>query len=130
MSRENVETARRGYEAFNRGEMEAVYARLDAGIVWEEWSAVPDAQTYKGHDGVRAFFEKLSESFDRLRFEPQEFIEVGDQLVIPTLVQVRGRESGAEATLSTVHVWTYRNGKGVRVRVYETKAEALEAVAE
>ncbi len=128
MSQENVETARRGYEAFNCGEMEAVYASLDPEVVWEEWSAAPDAATYHGHDGVREFFGKLWESFDLLRFDPQEFIEAGDQLVVPTAVRVRGRESGAEATLSTVHVWTYRNGKGVRVQVYETKDAALDAV--
>ena len=127
MSRENVEIARRGYEAFNGGDMEAVYASLDPEVVWEEWSAAPDAKTYYGHDGVREFFDKLWESFDLLRFDPQEFIEVGNHLVVPTVVRVRGRESGTEATLSTVHLWTYRDGKGLRVQVYESKAEALEA---
>jgi uncharacterized protein len=126
MSQENVEIARRGYEAFNCGDMASVYASLDSEIVWEEWSAAPDATTYHGHDGVREFFAKLWESFDLLRFEPLEFIEAGAQLVVPTVVRVRGRGSGTEATLNTVHVWTYRNGKGVRVRVYETEAEALE----
>jgi uncharacterized protein len=128
MSQESVEIARRGYEAFNGGDTEAVYASLDPEVVWEEWSAAPDAKTYYGHDGVREFFDKLWESFDLLRFDPQEFIEAGDQLVVPTVVRVRGRESGTEATLSTVHLWTYRDGKGVRVQVYETKADALEAV--
>jgi ketosteroid isomerase-like protein len=128
MSPDHVEIARRGYEAFNAREMEVVYASLDPEVVWEEWSAAPDARIYYGHDGVREFFDKLWESFDLLRFEPEEFIEVGDQIVVPTVVRVSGRGSGAEATLSTVHVWTYRGGKGVRVRVYETKAEALEAV--
>lgn len=128
MPQEMVETARCGYEAFNRGDMEAVYASLDPEVVWEEWSAAPDAQTYHGHDGVREFFDKLWESFDRVRFDPTEFIEVGDHLVVPTVVQVRGRGSGTEARLNTVHVWTYRDGRGIRVQVSETTTEAPAAV--
>ena len=129
MSRENEERARRGYEAFNAGDMDAVFESLAEDIEWEEWSMAPDAKTYYGHAGVREFFAKLSEAFDVLRFEPEEFIAAGNQTVVPTLVRVRGRGSGVETTLPTVHVWTLReDGKATRVQVYENRETALEAV--
>jgi ketosteroid isomerase-like protein len=40
----------------------------------------------------------------------------------------RGKQSGARVEERNAHVWTLRNGKLWRLRVYATKADALEAL--
>ena len=49
MSQENVDIIRRGYEAFNRGDLEAILATLDPRIEW--WPAADELITnpYRGH---------------------------------------------------------------------------------
>ena len=59
--------------------------------------------------------------------EPLEYIDAGDRLVVPYRFGGVARHTGIEVELSFVHVFTIRDGKTVRVDVYETKAEALEA---
>jgi hypothetical protein len=39
----------------------------------------------------------------------------------------RGRDSGIEAVQRLAFVWTLRNGKGLGLQTFASKAEALEA---
>ena len=90
---------------------------------------MPDSATYRGHDGVAKLFSEWSESFDDLRFDPEEFIDAGDDVVVAVLrLSGRIRGSGEEVTMPETHVWTMRDGKGVECREYPTKAEALKAL--
>jgi ketosteroid isomerase-like protein len=43
-------------------------------------------------------------------------------------IRARGRSSGAVVERREWHVWTLRDGKLWRLRIYVTEAEALEAV--
>jgi ketosteroid isomerase-like protein len=43
-------------------------------------------------------------------------------------VHAKGRESGVEIERLDGAVWTMRNGKGISLDYYSSKAEALEAV--
>lgn len=53
MSRQNVELARRGYEALNQGGLERIEEFLDPGIEWEISSVAPNAGSYRGLGPVR-----------------------------------------------------------------------------
>ena len=72
---------------------------------------------------------ELEESFEDLRYEPQEFIEApDDQVVVFIRALGRGRGSGIEVDNQIAHVWSYRSNKVVRLVIYEEQAEALAAV--
>jgi len=67
------------------------------------------------------------ESWQSVRTEPHEFIEVGEHVVVPWTAHFLGRDGiGVQAR----NTWTYtiRDGMIVRSCIYPDKQEALKAV--
>jgi ketosteroid isomerase-like protein len=128
MSEENVEAARRGFEALERGGVEAFLEFIDPEF---ETTTPPELtvepSTYRGREGMRRYFDSFYEIMDEVRFEPEEFIEAGDRVVVPARLIARGRDTGIEAVQQIVMVWTIRDGRGLRVETYATREEALAA---
>jgi ketosteroid isomerase-like protein len=125
---ENVEAMKRGLEALNRDGVDAFLEFIDPDF---ETTTPPELTvepaTYRGREGLRFYFDSFYEIMDEVRFEPEEFIEVGDRVVVPTRLVARGRDTGIEAVQQIVMVWTLRNGKGLRVETFATKDEAVAA---
>jgi len=67
-------------------------------------------------------------SFSDLDASIEEWIDAGDDVIALLRVTVRGRKSGVPVEHHEAHVWTVRNGKLWRLRIYETREEALKAV--
>jgi uncharacterized protein len=128
MSRENVDIVRRCYEAWNRGDWDGVIAFADPDIEWYTPKEDPDWGSYSGHDGLRRFWTDWAEAVGRLRFEPEEFIDTEDHVVVVTRRRGRGIQSGLEIEDRVIQVVTMRDGKGTCVREFYDRAEALEAV--
>ena len=59
--------------------------------------------------------------------EPQKFIDAGDQVVVEVHERGKGKSSGAPFEQTHTQVWTLREGKLVRWRLFADRAEALEA---
>jgi uncharacterized protein len=59
MSEENVAQVRSGYEAFARGDVDAVLALLDPDIDWHPAIApILGVETLRGREAVRAFLTR------------------------------------------------------------------------
>jgi ketosteroid isomerase-like protein len=128
MSQANEERLRAAYESAARMHGPD-FDFLDPDVEWHTRADLPDSATYRGHDGVAKLFSEWLESFDDLRFDPEEFIDAGDDVVIAVLqLSGRIRGSGEEVKMPETHVWRMRDGKGVECREYPTKAEALKAL--
>ena len=130
MSEENVEIVRRVWEAVQRRDTEAVFALYDPDIAWENHTggAVElQGLSYRGHEGVRQFWRDWLEPFGTFEAHAEEFIDAGDQVVVPWRASARGKASGAEVEMHRCNVYRVNNGRVSRVDVFETKAEALEA---
>jgi uncharacterized protein len=129
MSQENVEAVRKGYEALNRGGVEAVLAFIDPDFEMDIPADVSlEPQTLRGHDGIRQWFETASDALEEIRMEPEEFIDAGDRVVVPVRIIARGRGSGIEAEQRVTQVWTLRNGLSVSMNAYVDRKAALKAV--
>jgi ketosteroid isomerase-like protein len=88
----------------------------------------PFAGMYYGRPAIRSFLAEYFESWDYARMVPEDFIEVGDDVVVVSLhLQLRGKGSGLEVDARTTNVWFMRDGKAARMAVYNDIAEALEA---
>src|SRR6266511_5005717 len=126
MSRENVESAKRGYKILNdalrSGDSEAlrrsVEERFDPEVVLEPAGAFPESEEVHGHDGALRFLATQMEAFEAMWFQPQGFIDAGDRVVVPVQIGGRARHTGIDLEFERVHVWRYRGGKVVRLEMY------------
>ena len=130
MSQENVETVRRAYEAFSRAGLDALIEHFHANAEYDATAAIgPYAGMYYGRAAIRSFLADYLESWEYVRMEPEDFIEAGeDHVVVLLRLHMRGKGSGVAVEAQTINVWTVRDGKAVRIAVYNDRAEALEAV--
>jgi ketosteroid isomerase-like protein len=128
MSQGNLEILREGYLALNRGDVEALIALADPNVEYDMSRRTFDAAVYHGHDGVRKGLSLIADQWETLRFEPQDFIVAGDDVVVPVRLVGVGKQSGVETTANAAHVWSFRNRKIVRQATFQTLGEALEAV--
>jgi ketosteroid isomerase-like protein len=130
MSRENVESVREALVAYNRGDLDAF---LD-----EHWTddidyravegAPDDHGPIHGKAEMRAYLQDWFDTFDDLKVEPLEVIDVGqDQAVAVVRFGGRAKLSGVEVDLTFAALYTVRDGKVARGREYWTKEQALEA---
>jgi ketosteroid isomerase-like protein len=127
MSEENVELVRRGHKAFRDSGEEAIFEYLDAEIDVTPVEELLDAETFHGHDGFRRFFQTMRDAFGDFGWDPQEFVDLGDHVLVATRFFAEGRGSGAPVEAMVYNVWTVRQGKAVRVHGYLSRPEALEA---
>jgi ketosteroid isomerase-like protein len=128
MSEENVEILRRALEAWNAADLDAILELYDPEIELD-WSRSRglEAGIYRGRQAVRGFWSSLFETFDRVAVFPHEFIESGEHVVVPNRARFWGRD-GVVVEAENVLVWTLRHGRIIRHRLYQERAEALEAV--
>jgi uncharacterized protein len=131
MSQEDVNLARRGYEALAKGDLESVLELIDPDVQVEIHTGrpdIPETDTLHGHAGFLENLRLLEEVFEDVEVRPEEFIEVGEELVVPIFTSGRGRASGIRVENRVTHIWTIRDGKATRFRVFSTKEQALEAL--
>ena len=122
---------RRAWEAWERRDMDALFEFYAPDIVWDmSHSDVPEQGVYHGHDGVRTFFQDWAfEPFDEYYAHAEQFWDAGSCVVVRVRQGGRGRGSGAPVEMPRVwQVYDLRGGKAVRVAVYPTEREALDAV--
>lgn len=128
MASEDVELVRRGFDAFNEGGVEDVLPTIADGFVMTtppELASEPD--TYRGHDGLRRYFDSFYEAMDQIRWEAHEFRDLGrGRVAVDFTLHARGRSSGLDFGLRAIQVWVIADGKAVEVRLY-TGWDQLEA---
>jgi ketosteroid isomerase-like protein len=131
MSQSNVELVRAAWEAWERGDMEALFAFYDPAIVWDQTRAPPPelADMYRGHEGVRRFFREWLAPFESFYACPEEFIDAGEAVVVRVRQGGRGKLSGAEVEMAPYwQIYRLRDGRAIQIEIYLDRGEALKAV--
>jgi ketosteroid isomerase-like protein len=114
MSRQDVEALRRVYARWCRGDFSDVEIfATDVEVTWSS-KALDTVGTSRGIDELATNLRRLFESFEDLRFEPEQFVDLGEQVLVIVTVRARGRESGIEVEDRYGHLWTLRGGKAIR----------------
>ena len=128
MPSENLEIVQRGFEAFNESGVEGILP-----FIHPEFEATTppnlasEPDTYRGHDGIRRWFDSFDEVMDDIRWEGHEFHEVGDRVVVEFTLRARGKTTGLDFGQDAVMVWWLRDRKAIRLELYQTLDEALAA---
>ena len=130
MSQENVDGVLRGYEALNRGDLDAAVAGLAPDCELVLPPILPEAAaSYQGREGLRRFWEAWRESFEGFRMEVEEVIDAGDRVLVMAAACGTGADSGADVrTPSFAIIWTIEGGQAVHMHALPTRAEGVEAL--
>lgn len=139
MSAENLELVRRAYQVINsigRTGSDFVDPQPLAPDLWahlapdfeiHERPDLPDAKVYRGRDEATGFWRKTQELFAEIQWEPLEFIDLGDTIVVDVRVVAQGRGGDVPIEADEANVFWFRDGLLARLAAFPTKAEALAA---
>jgi ketosteroid isomerase-like protein len=125
----NVEIVERGFDAFNARGIEGIlpFIHPDFEVTTPpELASEPD--TYRGRDGVRRWVSSFEEVMDEIRWDPREFREVGDRVLVEFTLRARGKTTGLDFGQEAVMVWELRGEQAIRVSLFETVEQALSAI--
>ena len=129
MSPGNAELIRPIYDEWGRGNWRPRFEVYDPHMEWG-WS-----DEFLGLGGVYEdrrdpnprLIAWLSE-WEHWRAVADEFIEIGDYVVVLACYIGRGKGSGVEIRQEGAHVFKLRDGKVVRLEVFASRRKALESV--
>jgi ketosteroid isomerase-like protein len=120
MAQANVEMVRGVYDAFARGDVDAVFAAMTPDIEWDESPGMPYGGVYHGRDAIVAnVIGPILTDVEGFTASPDEILALDAARVI-----ARGRHGGTGAAgpvdARFVHIWTVTHGKVSR---YEQLAD-------
>src|SRR5919109_1396767 len=127
MSEEEVEVVRRGFEAWNAGDMEGVREIYDPDAVMRYHGDFPEPGPFLGRDAIMRQFERLRDALDErdsLVFVG-DFLDAGDRVV--SRFAWRGEGYGPTMDLELTVVYTVREGRILEADFFRDHGEALEA---
>ncbi len=125
MSDADIQTVRRSYEALNEGDVVAALEALDPDAVWRDSPELPGGGEFTGREEVSRFLTDFLTEWRDFHQRIDEAIREGDRVAVVIHLSATGRASGVEVDTRYAHLWTMRDGIGVRVDAYRDPDEAL-----
>jgi ketosteroid isomerase-like protein len=129
MSRENVEVVCDQFAAVNERDFPRAMSHYAEDV---ELVVDPDAflecGTFEGREAVGQWFGDWFATFEPgYHFDIEEARDLGDLVLLIASHHGRGRTSGVEVHGQTGYLYRLRGGKVVRVELYPSRRQALEA---
>jgi len=129
MSGENVALVRKLLDVYNERSFAENVDLIDPDIVWDlSRGELPDGSSYTGRLELRSFVETWEEGFESEHVDAEEIVDAGDCVVVMVHHRARGKISRIEIDQRYAMVWTLSGGRALRMDLYPTREEALEAV--
>jgi ketosteroid isomerase-like protein len=125
-----IEVVRYAIDAFNRRDVDALLKLADDDFVYD-WTRslglLPGI--YRGPEGFLEFVRDQWSTFDDFQVEAHDIIPRGRHVVATVTVHGRGRH-GVTVSAKSTHLYTFEDGRLVRITLYQERAEALAAASE
>src|SRR5215216_2970421 len=126
MSQENVELIRRGFAAFERGDLSQMLDPMADDLV--TYRADPDGATYHGKEGFRQATADWTEGFSDWSVIPEEFIDAEDCVLARVRQVARLKRSGISIEGEFWFVFEVHGMTVSKIGFYIRQDEALQAV--
>jgi ketosteroid isomerase-like protein len=128
MAQDNVDVVQGVWDAFGRGDIDAVLEAISPSAEARVPESLPWGGTYAGQEGFRDLLARLDESFDQFSATPQKVLGADDNHVV-VLAKTKGRLKGGSAIEGTT-IWIYqlRDGKIADAESFGDTARVLEAL--
>ena len=119
-----LDIVRQGYAAFARGDIPAILKLVADHVDWEEIcpASLPYSGLRRTPAEVGEFFAAIAQVENIAIFEPQEFIEAGDNVTVLGYVEAVVRDTKQTYQTEWVHVFTVRDGKITRWQGFSNTA--------
>jgi ketosteroid isomerase-like protein len=128
MSRENVETVKAVIAAFNRGDWDAALSHATPDVKFDTSRDLNETRgIHETREGAKPALERFHEPWQSWRSEIDEFVHIGEDVVVTRQTgTLRGRD-GIEVRARTCAIWTFRDGAVSEFAHYTELEQALEA---
>jgi ketosteroid isomerase-like protein len=127
MSQESVEIVRRWNTAYNDRDFETLIDLTDPDFEFRS-IFVGIESVFRGHDGLRAYFEGIESAYARFEIWPERFFDAGAAVLLDCRIEWRGNESGVEGTMRIAVAAWLKAGRVFHLESYPNLNEGLEAV--
>jgi uncharacterized protein len=116
-------------EAFGRRDWKAGLEPISDDIEWDmsTYGSWPDTGVVHGPAAVQTFFRSYLGTWDDYEIDFDQYLDVGDEVLVIVHDRGRGKGSGALVERHWAQLWTVRDGKVVRFRAYANPQAGLEA---
>ena len=129
---QNIETARQMYQAFGRGDVQAMLDLVTDDIDWSTDAAIPSAPWYGPRHGkaeVASFFEAIGQAGPVTEFTPLAFASNDDgDVMVFIRYAFTVTATGKHVAMNMHHYWKFRDGKACFVRSSEDTAQVTAAL--
>ncbi len=132
MSDPKIEVVQRLYEAYGRGDIDAVVARLVDDVDWAAEAAstsVPWYGAYRGKAEVPAFFKEIAANVEVTEFTPLSFTSNDTDVIVAVRWAYTVRSTGKRAEMLMQHWWRFRDGRIGTFRGSEDTEQSAAAFA-
>lgn len=123
----NVQTVKRLYEAFSRGDVPTVLGGMDPKIEWREAEGNPysiDGEPFIGGDEIlEKLFMRLGTEWDGFTVTPREFYDAGDTVVVEGRYTGTYKETGKKLDAQVCHILKLQDGKVTSFQQYVDTAQ-------
>jgi len=128
MSEENVQLARSAILRWNERGVDALLEALDPGVEFHPPKESMEPGVYRGHSGVRDYFDRLARIVEEQRVESVDVIDIADERVI-AVVRGVGKTAHFDGEIEINWAWliTVKAGRATHVVTFTDKNQALEA---
>jgi ketosteroid isomerase-like protein len=121
----------RVYAAANRRDFDVVLVGWDAGSEYRPSGDLmpPDLEpVFHGRDGYLRLWRYWLDAIGDIRWDPEEILDFGDQVLVTTRQSGHGSGSGVSVSEPVFQLFTLRRGLVVRQEDFLDRSKALEAV--
>jgi ketosteroid isomerase-like protein len=125
MSTDNVELLRPIYDEWARGNWQPRFDVYAPDMEWGWSDEFPGAGVAPDDTDKSERLRQWLSGWQDWRCEAERFVAEGDTVVALTRYRGRGKTSGAAVDTEGAHVWTFRDGKVIRLVVYSSRDTAL-----
>ena len=127
MASQNVEIVRRALEAWIAGDAAAALAPFHEEVVTRRVAPSPDPGTWHRREALAQVVTDWAGMFEEFELRAEDYIDAGDQVVVPVAQEGRGRGSSVPVTATFWFVYSLRDWEIVGLDMYTMRGQAFEA---
>lgn len=132
MSKENVETVRRAYDANANRDVAAAISALAPNAEWHQAEnfIYADRSPYVGPKAMlEGLFARFDAEWENFTTVANELLDAGDRVIALGYYSGTYKKTGRAVHAQFAHVWTLRDGKVVKFEQYTDTAQFAGAVS-